>query len=273
MVRLTKAEKIKIEKQKRLLRRAVIGGVSIGVLSVTALFVFVFQDVIYREVMHWFTKSPTTGVCLPDNASAYGIDVSSHQGRIDWSEVAIGVNLHNQTTVEETSIVKTVPVDFAFVKATEGGTHIDKRFDYNFRRAYEVGIQRGAYHYYKPRTSAHKQAAHFINTVHLLEDDLPPVVDIEEMAKGVSEQALCDSLVVMLQLLEMHYAQKPILYTYQSFWNTIISKDSRLIEYPLWIAQYDVVQPEINALYQFWQFSCESCILGINGAVDLNLRL
>ena len=62
----------------------------------------------------------------------HGIDVSHHQGSIDWSAVAGD------------------DVGFAFIKATEGGDHIDRRFEENWIGAAKAGIPRGAYHFFTP---------------------------------------------------------------------------------------------------------------------------
>ena len=59
-----------------------------------------------------------------------GIDVSRHQGLIDWPTVA------------------RQGVDFAYIKASEGGDQRDWRFEENWRGAGEAGIARGAYHYF-----------------------------------------------------------------------------------------------------------------------------
>src|SRR5215831_10697695 len=59
-----------------------------------------------------------------------GIDVSHHQGHIAWTK------LPRQG------------VDFAYIKATEGSDHVDKRFSINWRAAHAAGVRRGAYHFF-----------------------------------------------------------------------------------------------------------------------------
>src|ERR687883_942901 len=58
-----------------------------------------------------------------------GIDVSRHQGRIDWASVSAA------------------GTQFAFIKATEGGDHMDERFLENWQGAKAAGIPRAAYHF------------------------------------------------------------------------------------------------------------------------------
>tara|TARA_Y100001933_G_scaffold248756_1_gene283035 strand:+ start:378 stop:620 length:243 start_codon:yes stop_codon:yes gene_type:complete len=62
----------------------------------------------------------------------FGIDVSHHQGAIDWAKV------------------KAAGVHYCFMKATEGSTFKDKRFDFNWNQAKAHGIIRGAYHFFRP---------------------------------------------------------------------------------------------------------------------------
>ena len=59
-----------------------------------------------------------------------GIDVSHHQGPIDWTALPVQ------------------GVDFAYIKATEGGDHRDTRFAENWRASRAAGVRRGAYHFF-----------------------------------------------------------------------------------------------------------------------------
>ncbi|MFT6002758.1 MAG: lysozyme, partial [Flavobacteriales bacterium] len=107
------------------------------------------------------------GIKIPTQYKVHGIDVSHHQGRINWEMV-------NKMKDKDLSL------DFAFIKATEGLSHKDRRFKYNWKNAKSQKIIRGAYHYFKPNVKAVKQANHFIRTVTLQKGDFPPVIDIEE---------------------------------------------------------------------------------------------
>ena len=92
-------------------------------------------------------------------ADQEGIDVSRHQGKIDWKAVAAA------------------GATFAYIKATEGGSHVDQRFPENWSGAKAAGIRRGAYHFFNPRTPVQKQVTLFKSTVTLGAGDLPPVLD------------------------------------------------------------------------------------------------
>lgn len=85
------------------------------------------------------------GVCMPCNYEVHGIDISHYQGIIDWDKL-----LHNKEAK--------FPIHFIFMKATEGGDYGDENFTENFGQARKHGFIRGAYHYFLPKTDAHKQA-------------------------------------------------------------------------------------------------------------------
>ncbi len=112
---------------------------------------------------------------LPDNYSIHGIDVSHHQGTIDWDKVATA------------TIADDARVEFVFIKATEGKSHLDRNFQRNFRKAGQYGLIRGAYHYFSPNVSGDRQARYFMDNVQLEEGDLPPVLDIEEIGDQTPE--------------------------------------------------------------------------------------
>lgn len=76
----------------------------------------------------WFSLLPAYRGKLQPGES-YGIDVSSHQNNIDWSSVRRG------------------GIDFAFIKATEGGDFVDDHFATNWAGSAAAGLKHGAYHF------------------------------------------------------------------------------------------------------------------------------
>lgn len=90
-----------------------------------------------------------------------GVDVSSYQGEINWEVLA------------------SQDLQFAFIKATEGSSHVDKYFESNFREALQTGLRVGAYHFFSYDSSGATQADNFIATVSKITNMLPPVVDVE----------------------------------------------------------------------------------------------
>lgn len=182
----------------------------------------------------------------------HGIDVSHYQSRVNWDTIA------QQN------------IDFAFVKATEGESHADSLFCNNWYGIKRVGMKRGAYHFFRPRTSVLKQAQNFMDNVQLELGDLPPVLDIE-VADGASKELIVESVKIWLEIIEHHYRIKPIIYTNLNFYNRYIADDFQ--NYPIWIARYNTKKPHLanGKDWQFWQYGDRGELKGIDGFVDFNV--
>ena len=183
-----------------------------------------------------------------DARPARGIDVSHHQGRIDWSAVAGD------------------GVRFAFAKATEGGTFTDPAFARNWEGMREAGVLRGAYHRFRPRTDALQQARHFVAVADVASGDLPPVVDVEA-TDGVSDARLVAGVRTWLAEVERRTGRRPVVYTKPGFRRAHLG--TALDDYPLWIAEYGVDSPS-HARWAFWQHSERGRVAGIRKEVDLD---
>jgi len=181
-----------------------------------------------------------------------GIDVSRYQLAIDWEQVA------------------QQDIHFAFVKATEGSTHLDTLFQENWSAIRNAGLRRGAYHFFRPTTDPLAQAQHFIDQVELLDGDLPPVLDIEVLDDS-HPALLIVSLKIWLDTIYEYYGVRPILYTNLKFYNKHLA--GHFDEYPLWVARYSEEEPVLacGREWQFWQYGSRGKIAGINGYVDFNV--
>lgn len=195
------------------------------------------------------------GVCMPHGYKVHGIDISHYQGDINWKML-------EQTRQGQ------FPVQFIFMKATEGGDYSDKRFVANFDSAKAHGFIRGAYHFYNPKTDVNKQADFFINSVKLEPGDLPPVLDIEK--KGKDMKKLQADLKLWLRRIENHYGVKPIIYASYKFKNRYLN-DSVFNSYPYWIAHYYVDSVYYKGDWKFWQHTDVGTLPGIKEQVDLNV--
>lgn len=195
---------------------------------------------------------------IPRSYNVHGIDVSHHNGKIDWTEV------------EKIELRNAEPLSFVFVKATEGADLLDTRFIYNWRSAKETMLLRGVYHFYRPSTNPLLQAKWFIKNVALEEGDLPPVIDIETRGFG-SIKSYRSNLLVMAQALEKEYGVKPIIYTSHSFYSDYFST-KEFQGYKFWIARYDFHEKvEKSKTWFFWQHSEKGRVAGIKGLVDYNV--
>lgn len=227
------------------------------------LLTFLFLSVISSLGYEWwmsrkarFVKYEAFGIPVPENFSVHGIDVSRFQRTIAWGAV-------------KEMKVKNIQLGFAFIKATEGIGNTDPQFYRNWKRAKQAGMIRGAYHFFYPSKDGREQAENFIKTVDLEKNDLPPVVDIEQL-NGISFAVVKKELKKWLDMVEDHYKMKPVIYTNVDFYTRNLGKD--FDSYPLWAAhyyQYD--EPRINRNWTFWQHSEEGRVNGILSKVDFNV--
>ena len=197
-------------------------------------------------------------VSYPEGYEIHGIDISHHQGKIDWQEL------------KDKGVIDKFPVRFVMIKATEGASQVDENFRENFYQAREHGFTRGAYHFYSVHSSAADQARFFISKVKLENGDLPPVLDVEHKPKKQSDEEFKASVLEWLQIVERHYGVKPIIYTYYKF-KTRYLNDPIFDDYPYWIAHYYVDQVEYDGPWKFWQHTDVGRLPGIKGDVDFNI--
>ena len=227
--------------------------VLVVVIFVSGFYYFFIRPYAYRWKPCYGMKG--YGVCMPAGYSMHGIDVSHYQGDINWK------------MLEQTRQGR-FPVQFIFMKATEGGDFSDDKFVANFDSAKAHGFIRGAYHFYNPKTDADKQADFFIRSVKLEPGDLPPVLDIEKKGKDVKK--LQQDLKIWLRKVESHYGVKPIIYASYKF-KTKYLNDSIFDTYPYWIAHYYVDSVRYRGEWKFWQHTDVGTLPGIDEKVDLNV--
>ena len=249
--RKTKKKKVKKWEMPEWLYYVLMG--VIVVLFVAGFYWFFIRPYAYRWKPCYGLKG--YGVCMPHGYKVHGIDISHYQGDIDWKML-------KQTRQGQ------FPVQFIFMKATEGGDFADDKFVANFDSARAHGFIRGAYHFYNPKTDAHKQADFFINSVKLEPGDLPPVLDIEKKSRDIKK--LQQDLKIWLRKVESHYGVKPIIYASYKF-KTKYLNDSVFDSYPYWIAHYYVDSVKYQGEWKFWQHTDVGTLPGIDEKVDLNI--
>lgn len=194
----------------------------------------------------------------PEGYEIHGIDISHHQGIIDWDRL------------RNNGMIGKWPVRFVIVKATEGASRLDKRFKSNFYQAREHGLIRGAYHFWSVSSTGRAQADFFIKNVRLEAGDLPPVLDVEHKPKNQSTEDFQQSVLTWLRLVEREYGVKPIIYTYYKFKLNYLNA-SVFDQYPYWIAHYYVDKVAYKGKWKFWQHTDCGKLPGIKGYVDLNI--
>jgi lysozyme len=197
-------------------------------------------------------------VSYPEGYEIHCIDISHHQGTIDWA------------TLKDEAVIDERPIRFIMIKATEGANKIDENFKDNFYNAREYGFTRGAYHFYGTRSTAKAQAQFFISQVKLEKGDLPPVLDVEHKPSNQTDEEFKESVLEWLRIVENHYGVPPIVYTYYKFKLRYLS-DSAFDAYPYWIAHYYVDKVEYEGAWKFWQHTDAGRLPGIKGDVDFNI--
>lgn len=230
-------------------------GIRLSVLALVGLVCWMFYYyVANRYISKWQAKYGSE--IYPDGYSIHGIDVSHHQGDIDWEKAS-------------RAEVGGEPISFVIIKATEGVSHIDENFNENFYQTRQYDLVRGAYHYFKPNLSAQEQAKFFLKQVHLEEGDLPPVLDIEERG-DLNVKQLQKSALTWLKVVEKQYNVPPIIYTNYKFKVDYLNTPE-FDRYPYWIAHYYVRNLTYKGKWRFWQHTDCGVIDGIKGKVDLNI--
>ncbi|MGH1505843.1 MAG: GH25 family lysozyme [Acidimicrobiales bacterium] len=183
---------------------------------------------------------------------SYGVDVSNHQGDIDWQAVADD------------------DIEFAYVKATEGGDFVDARFADNWREARAAGLEVGAYHFFTLCRPGAEQAANFLATVPPGEADLPPVIDLEfggNCSARPAPDVLRAEVEVWIETVEAATGDDVVLYVMDDFDDRYGITDA--FERDRWERRI-LRRPERD--WVFWQLSFFSQVDGIEGGVDLDVR-
>jgi lysozyme len=194
-----------------------------------------------------------------------GIDVSNHQGAIDWHAVA-GAGY-----------------GFAFIKATEGDFFQDEFFGRNWQQSKAVGLLRGAYHFARPSSGTPDvEAQFFLDCVGeaggITEGDML-VLDIEDEKYhgGGAYGNVGNWSLGFCEYVEEATGVKPIVYTgpwYVARPGVNFNAFPQLAEYPLWLASYQDDMPTAPhpwPFVSFWQFTDKGRVPGVSGDCDLNL--
>ena len=193
--------------------------------------------------------SPDTNSLSSNEYDIVGIDISRHQGKINFEKV------------------KAAGISYIFIRATDGVTYQDPNFKTNVASAQAAGIAIGAYHFYETNDDPIAQFRNFKNVVTLKPGDLPPVIDIERLHNH-DEVKFTKNIQKFIYAFEVHYGVKPIIYSGRDFSNKYLTEFG---SYPLWLAEYEVDDPKLPTGWDdwtFWQWSQSDTISGIKGDVD-----
>lgn len=195
----------------------------------------------------------------PAAYAVHGTDAARYQTGVDWREArANGVN-------------------FAFLKATEGGDLIDPAFRTNWLAARAAGVRVGAYHFWYHCRSGREQARWFIRNVPRSPGALPPVLDLEwtpfspTCTRRTPGAELRREAEIFLDALERHYNKRPIVYVSPDIYRD--ADLGRLRGADFWLRSVAGHPSQVypGQRWTFWQYSGTALIPGISGKADANV--
>lgn len=211
------------------------------------------------------------------NAASIGVDVSDHQGWIDWNAVASD------------------GIDFAIVRLgnrgyTEGSLSVDEYFSYNIDSAQAAGLDTGVYFFSQAITpdEAREEARFVLDQLEGRTLQLPvafdhePVANAEGRANSLSGTDLVTCMEAFCETIEsagydtMIYGNRSDMERFSQLDGSAEAAAelaSVLGGRSLWFAEYDVSTPTAPFDFAMWQYSNNGHVAGIDTAVDLNIML
>lgn len=183
-----------------------------------------------------------------------GIDVSKHQGAIDWQKV------------------KASGVDFAMIRAGYGryDNQKDECFEENYKNAKQAGVKVGAYlySYAKSVDDAKKEAETFLKWISGKQFEYPVAFDVEEKAQSdKGKQFVSDIIGAFCETVEK--AGYYVCIYANKYWLDNFVNDDCKKKYDVWLAQW-AEKATYAGNYGIWQYSSQGSVDGISGRSDMD---
>ena len=189
----------------------------------------------------------------------FGIDVSRHQGEIDWSKVK---------------------KDFAIIKITNKGNVVEDKFEQNYKGCIDNNIPVGGYKYVYATTvnEARAEAEGMLKVLNGRKLPYGIWIDMEDKTiRPIGKQALSAVILEEAEILKSAGYDVGIYCNYDWYKNVL---DSKMLKYPFWIARYpkldngsynekSTLSPKSFAVA--WQYSSKGKVDGIKGNVDMDV--
>lgn len=181
-----------------------------------------------------------------------GIDVSSWQGEIDFSQV------------------KASGIEVVYIKSSEGFRSVDSYFEQNYANAKNAGLKVGFYHYVTARSveDAVRQANFFVSTISGKNPDCKLAMDFESFG-SLGREEINQIALTFMQTVKNVSGKDVIIYSDE--YNANSTFESNLATYPLWVAQYEVSKPTVRehwSNWAGWQYTDRGEVPGISSYVD-----
>lgn len=218
-------------------------------IATAGIFLVITVALVLSSVWAWRQFITTAPYVDPQRYPIRGIDVSAHNGYIDFFKVT------------------RAGIEFVFIKASEGAEFKDKNFRANYRKARHAEIKTGAYHFFRFDVDGVDQAVNFLEAVGERKLDLGLVIDVEQQGnpEGVDPALVVDRLTAMAEYLNLK-GYRVMFYTNRSGYEKYLLKD--FPGYPLWICSFS--EHPFDADWTFWQYDHHGHVDGIRGDVDLD---
>ncbi|MDE7098320.1 MAG: hypothetical protein K2O60_04165 [Ruminococcus sp.] len=232
-----------------------------GIANITGEYIYTHLDV--RENGTYFGDETTGNDSVTSNFYSYfgisdtteiiarGIDVSEHQGVIDWDKV------------------KSDGVQFAILRAGYGkeSNQIDRQFERNYSECRRLNIPIGAYWYSYATTAqeAVQEATVCLSVLAEKSFEYPIAFDIEEKKSLANVSELCNAFCSEIEKAGYYTA----IYSFKSAFEYNINSTIKE-KYDVFLSHIDVEQTDYSGNYGLWQYSWTGKINGISGDVDLD---
>ena len=231
-----------------------------GIANITAAYIYTHVDV--REKGKWYGDEVHGNSTVTDDFYKYfggedmkGIDVSVHNGNIDWNKV------------------KADGIEFAILRAGFGRLEKqrDEKFEQNYAGAKAAGIPVGAYwySYAMDEDEARLEADVFLKVIKGKQFEMPVYFDLEEKKQfDLGKEKVSAIMRAFLERVESA-GYFTGLYGSASSLTTHTADDIKT-HYTIWLAHW-VDKTNYSGAYGIWQYSEKGKVDGINGNVDLDI--
>ena len=225
----------------------------VSMIIISSVFLIVYDSIrkTNREQYHSFYDNNYS-----HKYAVRGVDVSRHNGTVNWEQL------------------KFEGITFAYIKSTEGASHIDIKYVDNYKRAKQAEVKVGAYHFYTFGLNGSLQAKHFIHNTTVDSQDLVPAIDVEHspVNQYSKDRDYMHHIIVELIKLERdlydYYGVRPLIYTNKDCYKLYI--EGHFPENKIWMSDLHNEPQTKDDNWIMWQFSHTGNIDGINGDIDLN---
>lgn len=180
-----------------------------------------------------------------------GIDISAHNGTVDFDRVAAD------------------SIDFVYLKVSEGATWRDSRFEDNYKSAMGAGLKVGAYHFFRFDVEGWRQSVNLLRALKDRHLDLPVGIDVEEWGNPAecTTEEIVSNLRSMVELLRQN-GREVIIYTNKNGYYRFVR--GHFDDVDLWICSFTKPAMSENSRWTIWQHSHVSQVDGVKGPVDMS---